>query len=184
MKEAKSSILLAVLTILFYSGFLFLETGKLVFPFPLFPLLFFIVVIKHTIQPKKDLFLLTGALPFAILGVLSSDFFWSSFASFDTYKHLKSTLFFEWIELFKLITLLQWAIRFLKEATPTRWKTLALLLTVAGISTPFLPYHGSFCALMGLSFFFGYKYARTSISTYLFLFALILESLALITTFL
>jgi len=184
MKEPVSSILLAVLTIFFYSGFLFLDSGKLVFPFPLFPVLFLIVVIKLSLKNKEDMLLLTGALPLASIGLIGSDFFWSSFASFETYKDLKSTLFFEWLELFKLITLLQWSIRFAKQESTKHWKTSALILLCGALATPFLPYHGSFCILYLFSFMIGFRSNPTSISTYLFSFGLILESLALITTFL
>ena len=80
MNREERAVALAILTLIVYAGFLFYDTGAILFPFPLNELIVLIVSIQFLIWNWKSkrtlLILLTIA---SIFNFISTQFFWSFF---------------------------------------------------------------------------------------------------------
>lgn len=80
MTREGRSVFLAILTLLVYAGILFIENGKILFPFPLNELIFLIITIQFTIWNwKKYKLVLSFILLAALCNLVSTTFFWSFF---------------------------------------------------------------------------------------------------------
>lgn len=91
MTREERSVILAILTLIVYAGFLFYDTGAILFPFPLNELIFLIVTIQFSIWNwNNNRTLLVLLLAASILNFISTQFFWTFFLKNDQMEQLVS----------------------------------------------------------------------------------------------
>ncbi|MEY3236697.1 MAG: hypothetical protein RI883_798 [Bacteroidota bacterium] len=78
MNREERSVTLAILTLVVYAGFLFYDTGAILFPFPLNELIFLLVTLQFSFWNwKTNRTLLLILLIAGVLNFISTQFFWT-----------------------------------------------------------------------------------------------------------
>ncbi|MBI1836467.1 MAG: hypothetical protein HYR91_04305 [Flavobacteriia bacterium] len=101
MTREGKTVTLAILTVFIYAISIFLQTKTIIFPFPLYEVIFFIATCTISFyQYKKERLLSLAFFVMASFGILSSEFFWSFFMNGEALINLNNGVT---IDLFKLI---------------------------------------------------------------------------------
>ena len=129
MTRESRLLYLTGLTLFLFAGFGYLKDGALVFPFPLNPFIFFIVVFQFTWWHYKRglpifLFLFT-----ALSGVLAQPFLWEVILSLDSLQEFVKIPLIFWFQFFNAAGIVASAIYLLNRQK----NHFTALLTTAGI---------------------------------------------------
>jgi small-conductance mechanosensitive channel len=129
MTRESRLLYLTGLTLFLFAGWGYLSNGSFIFPFPLNPFIFLIVVFQFTWWHYKRglpifLFLFT-----ALTGVLSQPFFWEVVLSLDSLQNFAKIPVMVWFEFFSAVGLVASAIYLLNRQK----SHFTSLITTAGI---------------------------------------------------
>lgn len=129
MTKESRLLFLTGLTLFLFAGIGYFTNGSLIFPFPLNPFIFFIVVFQFTWWHYKRglpifLFLFT-----ALTGVLSQPFFWEVVISLDSLQEFSKIPVMVWLQFFNAVGLVASAIYLLNRQK----SHFTSLITTAGI---------------------------------------------------
>ncbi len=100
MTREERSVTLAILTLIVYAGFLFYDTGSILFPFPLNELIVLIVSFQFLIWNWKSNRTIVSIITIAsFFNFISTQFFWSFFMTNDQMEHLVAGVSLDFIKI-------------------------------------------------------------------------------------
>jgi hypothetical protein len=126
ISSAKSAFLIALTMVIYALGILFQNGGKIVFPFPIYPLAFTMFAVIHYLNNKSSLnFLLIGS---GIFLSLSGLFIWEIFLNTDQLYSLMDSATTDLLFLMGKLLLFIWMIISIYGIRIKQWRWLALLI--------------------------------------------------------
>lgn len=174
MNPNQKTILLALLTVVFYGISIFITSGNLIFPFPLFELISLIVALRIATVERNDKILWFGAVPTLFIGAFHTQFIWSFLLPPEKLEHFFLSLKYDLIYLLYFLGIFLWGIAFIWFSN--RKPSIFLLIFIALFCLlPFL--HTYYIELLLFLFLtiYGIWKKQQNPSTYLFLLLTILN---------
>lgn len=132
MIKEERAVLLAILTLVIYSGIMLFEKGVFIFPFPLNEFVILIVSAQFTIWNwKKYPRLVSLIFITAVLNLISTQFFWTFLLNDQKMEQLTESLLLDFLKIGFYICLIIWAIISILK-TPINQKYILAILIALG----------------------------------------------------
>ncbi len=110
MTRDERTVSLAILMLIVYAVLNFVQSGMLIVPFPLNEVIFFIVTLIFAIRHYKySFFTVLFSCCYAVLAMLTSEFFWSFFMSEEQFDRFFQSSLPDVIALMSNVALLIWS---------------------------------------------------------------------------